>query len=222
MADGSIRFVSSKVSDNIFKALLTVEGGEKIDNLNQVAPLVGKQAVIKADPMENPAPAEPKKEEPKKEEPKVTEPKKEEPKKEEPKVTEPKKEEPEPKKAVDPAPADKKAPVEEKPAQVRVLDVKNLELKEKFKLNGVEVTDAEGLKRYFKDETVIKDITSAVDFKKEKVVLFAWSGSGGDKMSFQYNAEEKVVNFVKTSGLTDDLRYHFKIFVVPVGLKIQY
>jgi hypothetical protein len=227
MADGSIRFVTSKVSDNIFKALLTVEGGEKIDNLDQVAPSVGKQAVIKADPMENPAPVEPKKEEPKKEEPKKEEPKKEEPKatepkKEEPKATEPKKEEPEPKKAVDPAPADKKAPAEEKPVQIRALDVKKNELKEGLKLNGVEVTDAEGLKRYFKDETVIKDITSAVDFKKERVVLFAWSGSGGDKMSFQYHAEEKIVNFFITTGLTDDLRHHLKIFVVPVGLKIHY
>jgi hypothetical protein len=41
MADGSARFISEKISDDVFKALCTVRGGEQI-NLNKDAPLLGE------------------------------------------------------------------------------------------------------------------------------------------------------------------------------------
>jgi hypothetical protein len=37
MADGSIRFISETIDDEVFKALATYKGGEKIDNIDQIA-----------------------------------------------------------------------------------------------------------------------------------------------------------------------------------------
>jgi len=40
MADGKVREISTKISPDIFRALCTIEGGEKIVNLDAIAPLV--------------------------------------------------------------------------------------------------------------------------------------------------------------------------------------
>ena len=40
MADGKIREISSKISPEIFRAMCTIDGGEKIDNLDAIAPIV--------------------------------------------------------------------------------------------------------------------------------------------------------------------------------------
>ena len=40
MADGSVRFIADNVSDEVFKALCTIKGGEAKINLDKVAPLV--------------------------------------------------------------------------------------------------------------------------------------------------------------------------------------
>lgn len=40
MADGKIREISSKISPEIFRAMCTIDGGEKIDNLDALAPIV--------------------------------------------------------------------------------------------------------------------------------------------------------------------------------------
>jgi len=42
MADGSIRFLSETIDDKVFQALTTYKGGETIDNLNQIAPVIIK------------------------------------------------------------------------------------------------------------------------------------------------------------------------------------
>jgi hypothetical protein len=52
MADGSVRFVSENISDEVFKAMCTIKGGEKDLKLDKDAPLVS--------PPEGPAPAKPK------------------------------------------------------------------------------------------------------------------------------------------------------------------
>ena len=39
MADGSIRFISESISDQVFQALVTYKGGEPIDNLDKLAPV---------------------------------------------------------------------------------------------------------------------------------------------------------------------------------------
>ena len=46
MADGSIRFLSDTTSDTVLKALSTYKGGEKVDNLDAIAPLIQGDAKL--------------------------------------------------------------------------------------------------------------------------------------------------------------------------------
>jgi len=39
MADGSVRFIDARMSDEVFKAMCTIKGGEEVD-VNQAAPKV--------------------------------------------------------------------------------------------------------------------------------------------------------------------------------------
>ena len=51
MCNGDVRFIPETIPDETFKALCTIAGGEKIDNLDAVAPKVpSPQAVLKTKP----------------------------------------------------------------------------------------------------------------------------------------------------------------------------
>jgi hypothetical protein len=56
-----------------------------------------------------------------------------------------------------------------------------------------------------------------VDFEKEKLVVFAWSGSGRDSVGGATLTEDKkpTARFIYTPGATRDLRRHLRVFVVP-------
>jgi len=43
MADGKVRKLTSKVTPEIFKALCTVDGGETVDSLDSIAPVIKEQ-----------------------------------------------------------------------------------------------------------------------------------------------------------------------------------
>jgi hypothetical protein len=59
MADGSVRFVSENISDEVFKAMCTIKGGEKTPNLDKDAPLVnGPESAAPAKPADQPKPAD--------------------------------------------------------------------------------------------------------------------------------------------------------------------
>lgn len=62
-----------------------------------------------------------------------------------------------------------------------------------------------------------KKVAGEVDFKAEHVLYFAWGGSGGDKLAVATAKGDKgpVVTFTYMAGLTDDLRFHHKLFAVP-------
>lgn len=52
-----------------------------------------------------------------------------------------------------------------------------------------------------------------VNFDSHRAIVFAWYGSGGDKI-----AHEKIENtyhFVYKHGMTKDLTHHVKIIIVP-------
>jgi hypothetical protein len=55
-----------------------------------------------------------------------------------------------------------------------------------------------------------------VDFNKELLLYFAWSGSGGDKLSFKVadGKKEPVVVFSYSRGLTDDVQMHYRLYAV--------
>jgi hypothetical protein len=62
------------------------------------------------------------------------------------------------------------------------------------------------------------DIKKQVDFAKEKLVLFTWSGSGGDRI---IPVENTAGGFIHSLGLTRDLRMHVKLFVVPKDAEVK-
>lgn len=60
-------------------------------------------------------------------------------------------------------------------------------------------------------------IKKQVDFSKEKLLVFAWSGSGQDKVNVTGETKDgkTTVTTTYTPGKTRDLRQHVKLFVVP-------
>lgn len=73
--------------------------------------------------------------------------------------------------------------------------------------------DATAAKYFSKDE--IAKITKKVDFKTQKLVVFAWSGSGGDKLEIMVlESYPEQVRFSLTRGRTRDLRRHLKLYAL--------
>ncbi|WP_439626903.1 hypothetical protein [Gemmata sp.] len=68
---------------------------------------------------------------------------------------------------------------------------------------------------------VLKDaagaIAKVVDFKTEKLVLFAWAGSGQDKLTLAAKEAGTATVLVTeyAPGRTRDLRQHVKLYAVP-------
>src|SRR5262249_9569791 len=78
---------------------------------------------------------------------------------------------------------------------------------------------ADELAKAFKNEDTLAAIKKEVDFKKQKLLVFGWSGSGGDKLAFTTGKEK--VTFQYTPGKTRDLRQHFHAYVLPKELKYE-
>jgi hypothetical protein len=59
-----------------------------------------------------------------------------------------------------------------------------------------------------------------VDFAKEKLVFFAWSGSSGDQLFWKAEEGKKgpEIVFSYKRGLTDDVRPHFRLIGIPKGM----
>ena len=66
-------------------------------------------------------------------------------------------------------------------------------------------------------------IGKQVDFKKEKLVVFTWSGSGQDKSASEAKMTDgkTTVSFSYTAGKTRDLRQHVHLFVVPKDAEVK-
>ena len=56
----------------------------------------------------------------------------------------------------------------------------------------------------------------AVDFDKSLILIFAWAGSGQDKLSYEIDAsgEKPKIIFSRTPGRTKDLRSHLHAYLV--------
>lgn len=104
-------------------------------------------------------------------------------------------------------------------AAVKELDLKGLKRElPKGKIDAPTVlASVEELAKAFPEEDVQGRLKKEVDFTKQKLVFFAWSGSGGDRMAFQVEQGDKAptVVFQYTRGLTRDLRSHFHLYTVP-------
>jgi hypothetical protein len=80
-----------------------------------------------------------------------------------------------------------------------------------------EIKNEEQLSKAFPQKELVEQIKKDVDFDKQKLLLFAWSGSGKDKISFDAGKDE--VTFTYQRGLTRDLRAHFHLFAIPKDAK---
>src|SRR5256885_14795387 len=105
---------------------------------------------------------------------------------------------------------------DDKPPAVRALEVK-LEgvVKGRFGEPTV-ITSPEELAKAITDEAAVAAIRKAVDFKTDKVLYFAWTGSGHDKLTFT-TAEGKKgpeATFSYTPGKTRDIQPYKKLFAL--------
>ena len=102
---------------------------------------------------------------------------------------------------------------------VRTIDHKGLNLgaaKGEFAKPAM-ITSTEELAKAIADEKTVADLKKQIDFAKEKMLFFSWSGSGGDKLSFSTTkgAKSVAVSVLYVAGLTRDLRTHHYLLVVP-------
>ncbi|VTR90857.1 unnamed protein product [Gemmata massiliana] len=86
-----------------------------------------------------------------------------------------------------------------------------------------EIKSAEDLAKSPVLKDAADDVKKAVDFSKEKLLVFAWAGSGGDKVALAGETKDgkTALTLTYTRGLTRDLRQHVKLFVVPKDAEIK-
>ena len=103
-----------------------------------------------------------------------------------------------------------------KEAAVRALDVKVSSPAKGRPTEPTAITSAEELAKAIPDEAAVAAVKKAVDFEREKVVYFAWSGSGQDKVTFATSAGAKgpEVTFTYSPGRSRDVRPHVKLFAL--------
>src|SRR5436190_23873111 len=76
----------------------------------------------------------------------------------------------------------------------------------------------EAAKHFGKD--ALEAIARAVDFKKQVVLVFAWKGSGGDKLEYKIlESFPEQVPFSLRPGVTDDLRPHGRVFALRSNVR---
>ena len=83
----------------------------------------------------------------------------------------------------------------------------------------LELKSAKDAKPYF-DADELKALGEAVDWDRQVVLVFAWRGSGQDKMeaSVKETDEGDLVQFRYTAGLSRDLRPHIYTYAVRKGV----
>lgn len=80
----------------------------------------------------------------------------------------------------------------------------------------VVIDNDEALAKTFPNKDVQEQIKKAVDWKKQQVLVFGWSGSGQAKLTF--TVEKEKVLFHHTPGATRDFRPHLHVFALPKGM----
>lgn len=76
------------------------------------------------------------------------------------------------------------------------------------------IKTAEEALKYF-SESNAKLLSAQVDFEKQLVLVFAWRGSGGDRLSYTVaESYPEQVSFKYKRGRTKDLRPHLYIYAL--------
>ncbi len=81
----------------------------------------------------------------------------------------------------------------------------------------IEIASAKDLANAVSQEKSREQIAKQVDFDKEKLLLFAWSGSGRDRLEYWTTGEgdEQQVQFQRKPGFTRDFVRHVQLFAIP-------
>lgn len=83
----------------------------------------------------------------------------------------------------------------------------------------LELKSAEDAKEYF-DEKALAMLVEEVDFEKQVVLVFAWRGSGQDKLNFAVaESFPEQVHFTLKRGFTRDLRPHVHVYALRSNVK---
>ena len=114
------------------------------------------------------------------------------------------------------------ATADDKKSVVREVSVKDYEAD--FKERGTvtkptKIMTAEELAKALPGKDVAEKIGKQVDFSKEYLLLFRWSGSGGDQLT---GSGETTATFAYQRGLTKDLRQHLHLFAVAKDSKWEF
>lgn len=82
----------------------------------------------------------------------------------------------------------------------------------------IELASAEDAAAYFEGEQ-LEAINEQVDWETHSVLIFAWRGSGQDRMEVELIGDTSdEVRFVYRPGRTRDLRPHVYVFVLEQGV----
>ena len=83
-----------------------------------------------------------------------------------------------------------------------------------------QIKTAEDIVKYFGKEQA-KVIGKKVDLKRQMIFVFAWRGSGGDRLIYDLaKSNPPIYQFHFVHGETDDLRKHAYVYVA--GLKAKW
>ncbi len=81
------------------------------------------------------------------------------------------------------------------------------------------IKSSEDAAKHF-DKDAMDKINKDVDFKKQIVLVFAWKGSGQDKLEYVIlESFPEQVPFSLRLGKTDDLRSHTRVFVLRENVR---
>ena len=69
------------------------------------------------------------------------------------------------------------------------------------------------IEKYYDAQKFFRPVPPDADFTKENILMFAWGGSGEDKIDYDQD-EDGVYHFVLKKGLTKDYVSHIKIYVI--------
>ncbi|MEO2088332.1 MAG: hypothetical protein ABGY75_02390 [Gemmataceae bacterium] len=105
-------------------------------------------------------------------------------------------------------------------AEIAVVKGDKIEAKGGKATEPVKVTSAAELEKAVPDEATRTRLAKLVDFKTHTLLIFAWQGSGQDKLEYTVlQSDPPQVEFTVSPGRTKDLRSHVHLFVVRSDVK---
>ena len=83
----------------------------------------------------------------------------------------------------------------------------------------IKITSVKDAEKYFQKATV-EQIKKDVNFDKQIVLVFAWKGSGGDRLKYAVaESFPEQIFFSIQPGRTKDLRPHVRVFILRSNVK---